>query len=150
MPRWEEASVLCLVGLDVYGREIRLAPGAANAWASMQSAADEAGIKLLLLSGFRSVECQAQILEGKIKAGQELIDILKVSAYPGFSEHHTGRAIDIGCLGFANLTADFERSAAFAWLSTNAGPFGFSLSYPRANPHGLEYEPWHWCHDMIA
>jgi len=46
-----------------------LLPGAANAWASMQSAADEAGIKLLLLSGFRSVERQAQILEGKIRGG---------------------------------------------------------------------------------
>ena len=43
----------------------------------------------------------------------------------------------------ANLSAlrnDFK-----AWLRTNAPRFGFHLSYPRNNPHGIGYEPWHWC-----
>ena len=34
--------------------------------------------------------------------------------------------------------------AAVAWLRANADAFGFALSYPRDNPHGLVYEPWHW------
>jgi hypothetical protein len=25
-----------------------------------------------------------------------------------------------------------------------AGRHGFRLSYPRDNPHGVIYEPWHW------
>ncbi|HEX7917653.1 D-alanyl-D-alanine carboxypeptidase family protein, partial [Rudaea sp.] len=36
-------------------------------------------------------------------------------------------------------------SPAFAWLTKNAGTFGFAMSYPRGNPHALAYEPWHWC-----
>ena len=30
------------------------------------------------------------------------------------------------------------------WLASHAGEFGFSMSYPRGNPHGIVYEPWHW------
>ena len=25
-----------------------------------------------------------------------------------------------------------------------AGAFGFSMTYPRDNPWGIIYEPWHW------
>ena len=25
-----------------------------------------------------------------------------------------------------------------------AGDFGFSMTYPRDNPWGISYEPWHW------
>ena len=38
----------------------------------------------------------------------------------------------------------FEATAAFAWLGEYAGRHGFGLSYPRGNPHGIVYEPWHW------
>ena len=38
----------------------------------------------------------------------------------------------------------FETTPAFAWLSQHAARHGFSLSYPRGNPHGIVYEPWHW------
>ncbi|HVT32680.1 MAG TPA: D-alanyl-D-alanine carboxypeptidase family protein, partial [Rhodanobacteraceae bacterium] len=37
------------------------------------------------------------------------------------------------------------RSPAFAWLKRHASRFGFRLSYPRRNRHGIAYEPWHWC-----
>ena len=42
------------------------------------------------------------------------------------------------------LEEEFERSDAFAWLTRRAGEFGFRMSYPRDNPHGVAYEPWHW------
>ena len=38
----------------------------------------------------------------------------------------------------------FEATPAFAWLQARAGDFGFAMSYPRGNPHGIVYEPWHW------
>ena len=38
----------------------------------------------------------------------------------------------------------FETTPAFAWLQANAGGYGFAMSYPRDNPHGIVYEPWHW------
>ena len=39
----------------------------------------------------------------------------------------------------------FARTPEFRWLKKQAGRFGFQLSYPRNNPHGIAYEPWHWC-----
>ena len=74
-----------------------------------------------------------------------LVDILRVNAAPGYSEHHTGRAIDLGTIGCRALEEEFELTEAFAWLENNAAHFQFSLSYPRNNPSGVIYEPWHWC-----
>ena len=50
-----------------------------------------------------------------------------------------------GCPGYAGLNEDFAKTAAFRWLKRRAGEFGFWLSYPRGNPHGIAFEPWHWC-----
>ena len=72
-------------------------------------------------------------------------EILEVSAAPGYSEHHSGRAIDLTAPGYAALEEEFENSPSFAWLRRNARRFGFALSYPRKNRHGIAYEPWHWC-----
>jgi D-alanyl-D-alanine carboxypeptidase len=73
-----------------------------------------------------------------------LQEILKVNAAPGFSEHHSGRAIDIGTPGQPPAEESFEHTAAYAWLDAHAEQFGFRLSYPRGNSHGISYEPWHW------
>ena len=43
-----------------------------------------------------------------------------------------------------SLLEDFEGTAAFRWLHAHARDYGFPLSYPRGNPAGLAYEPWHW------
>jgi len=72
-------------------------------------------------------------------------EILRVSAAPGYSEHHSGRCVDFTAPGFPALEEEFERSAAFRWLQRNAMKYGFNLSYPRRNIHGIAYEPWHWC-----
>ena len=47
----------------------------------------------------------------------------------------------VGDMGVTSV----ELSDGFAWLSHSAHQFGFSLSYPRDNPLGFIYEPWHWC-----
>ncbi|HTH47913.1 MAG TPA: M15 family metallopeptidase, partial [Candidatus Limnocylindria bacterium] len=126
------------------GRELKLAPATAAAWAALSATAGRDGVTLLLISGFRSVEHQRQIVERKLAEGKSLAEILRVNAAPGYSEHHTGRAVDIGTPGCPPLTEAFEETAAFAWLARRAAGFGFRLSYPRDNPHGVIYEPWHW------
>jgi D-alanyl-D-alanine carboxypeptidase len=68
-----------------------------------------------------------------------------VNAIPGFSEHHTGRALDLHAGDGKPLETTFENHPAFAWLCDNAAEFNFHLSYPRNNPSGIDYEPWHWC-----
>lgn len=141
---FEEAAELIDVGLNVSGRMQQLTPKTAAGWEAMLAAAGEEGITLLIVSGFRSIEYQAGLIRKKIEAGQSVSDILRVNAAPGFSEHHTGRAIDIAEPGSGPLTEEFESSGAFRWLENNASKFGFHLSYPRGNPQGFVYEPWHW------
>jgi D-alanyl-D-alanine carboxypeptidase len=69
-----------------------------------------------------------------------------VSALPGFSEHHTGRAVDVGTPDSVPLDYGFQSTGAFAWLQSNAADFNFRLSYPADNSEGYVYEPWHWCY----
>ncbi len=141
----EEARQLVDVGQDAFGREAQLAEDAAVAWAAMRRGAEREGVRLLLLSGFRSIEGQAEIVQKKLSAGQPLEAILRVSAYPGFREHHTGRAIDLGSPTCAHFSEAFGATREFDWLSQRAPQFGFTLSYPRGNPQGVVFEPWHWC-----
>jgi D-alanyl-D-alanine carboxypeptidase len=128
------------------GRELKLTPATEAAWRAMVDAAAADGVTLLLISGFRSVDYQRSILERKLREGQSLEQILRVNAAPGFSEHHTGRAVDIGTPDCPPLEEAFENTDAFRWLARRAGDFGFRLSFPRGNPHGVIYEPWHWLH----
>lgn len=121
-----------------------LEPWAAARWASMEAAAEGDGILLVLVSAWRSVDYQRGLIERKLARGEAIEDILAVNAAPGYSEHHGGRAVDLGVPGVPPLTEAFERTEAFAWLTRNAERFGFALSYPRENAHGIVYEPWHW------
>lgn len=143
-PAFAEASELMDVEPNLVGTMQRLAPPTAAAWRAMKQAAADAGVQLLMVSGFRSIRHQAELIRRKLAAGQAIEAILRVSAAPGFSEHHTGLAIDIATPGTRPLTAEFGSSPAFAWLTANAGTFGFDLPYGRDNRYGFEYEPWHW------
>ncbi len=145
LPVFQQASDLVDVGPNLVGRMQRLAPRAARQWSAMTDAATQDSIALLIVSGFRSIEYQAELIRKKIIAGQVIGEILTVNAAPGYSEHHTGRAIDIATPGSRPLTEDFESTDAFCWLGANAARFGFSMTYPRHNRWGIAYEPWHWC-----
>jgi D-alanyl-D-alanine carboxypeptidase len=139
-PRW-----LCCAGIDHAGRECWLTPDAMRAWRRMADAARVDGIELVLVSGFRSEDYQTRILAAKRARGVAMIDVLAVNAAPGYSEHHSGRALDLTAPGCPPAEPGFEATAAFRWLAARAGEFGFRMSYPRGNPHGIVPEPWHWC-----
>jgi len=143
--RVPEPARLAFIGYDTQNRAQWLAPRAARAWARLRDAAAHDGVTLLVVSAFRSIEYQLGIIRRKRERGQAIDEILRVSAAPGYSEHHSGRALDLTAPGYEALAEEFERSTAFGWLSTHAHRHGFSLSYPRDNPHGISYEPWHWC-----
>jgi D-alanyl-D-alanine carboxypeptidase len=140
-----EPRTLAFIGDDIHARAQWLAPRAAQAFLRMREAASIAGIELQIVSAFRSAGYQFGILKRKLEHGLSMDDILRVSAAPGYSEHHSGRAVDLTTPGFAVLEEEFEHSPAFAWLHVQAQRFGFRLSYPRDNPHRIAYEPWHWC-----
>jgi D-alanyl-D-alanine carboxypeptidase len=144
-----EATRLVSIGRNPDGRLLRLVPGAASAWRAMRGAAADDGIILVPISGFRSVRRQTRIIREKLAAGRAIDDILRSVAAPGCSEHHTGRALDIGSPEELELDEHFARTPAFRWLQRHAGEFGFRLSFPKNNPHGIVYEPWHWCWQRV-
>ena len=146
LPLHEEAATeeLVEIGRNPDGRRLELVPPAADAWRRLRDEAAGEGLELIAVSAFRSVARQTEIIRRKLDDGKSIAEILRYVAAPGFSEHHTGRAIDIGCPGFTDLEENFETTPVFAWLQRRAGRCGFSLSYPRGSETGISYEPWHW------
>lgn len=141
-----EPEIVEVAEIGVDGREHLLAPQAARAWRAMRAAFLGDGEDIFIVSGFRTVTRQAEIIRRKLTSGQTIAEILRVCAPPGYSEHHSGLAVDVGTRGAPALEPGFDATSAFRWLQKNAGKYGFSLSYPRNNPYGYQYEPWHRCH----
>lgn len=145
LPFYMEARELVIAETGSDGRDYLLTPEAAAAWKAMKQAAKSDGITMEIVSSFRDLERQIAIIRNKLDQGFTIEHILTLSAPPGYSEHHTGRAIDINAPGCRATETEFEDTEAFRWLSRRAHEFGFTLSYPRDNTSGFIYEPWHWC-----
>ena len=141
-----EAETLAIAEIGRNGREHRLIPAAADAWRAMRAAARADEVALEIVSAFRGVDRQAEIIREKLARGLTMEEVFAVSAPPGYSEHHGGCAVDVTTAGVPPLDAAFEQSAAYRWLSENAGSFSYFLSFPRGNRHGYAFEPWHWCY----
>ncbi len=112
----------------------------------MREEAKKDGIYLVFLSGYRSINLQNDIFYSlKSIRNQEAAERARVSAPPGYSEHSTGFAIDIGdaTQRETDFETDFENTEAFRWLIKNAAKFHFKLSFNKDNKY-IDYEPWHW------
>ena len=112
----------------------------------MREEAKKDGIYLVFLSGYRSKNLQNDIFYSlKSIRNQEAAERARVSAPPGYSEHSTGFAIDIGdaTQRETNFETEFENTDAFNWLIKNAARFHFKLSFNKNNKY-IDYEPWHW------
>ena len=112
----------------------------------MREEAKKDGIYLVFLSGYRSINLQNDIFYSlKSIRNQEAVERARVSAPPGYSEHSTGFAIDIGdaTQRETDFETDFENTDAFRWLIKNAAKFHFKLSFNKDNKY-IDYEPWHW------
>ncbi|AHB89485.1 D-alanyl-D-alanine carboxypeptidase DacC [Thermosynechococcus sp. NK55a] len=143
---YEEAPLAELEPVSGDG-QIKLRRAAAERFRAMVAAAQQEGVVLIPLSGFRSKQDQDYLFfEVKEQRAQRARERALVSAPPGYSEHHTGYAIDIGdgTRPQTHLKETFEDTPAFRWLGKNAARFSFELSFPRNNPQGVSYEPWHW------
>jgi hypothetical protein len=120
----------------------------------MKKMEDDIGMRLYIDSGYRSPGRQAYLFFYYLVTSSEfsLLENAKWIAMPGYSEHGhpINNAIDFinedGINGFSgNQTAkDFEVLEEYNWLQANAHLFNFYLSYPKGNPYGVEFEPWHW------
>jgi D-alanyl-D-alanine carboxypeptidase len=126
MPQYSEAEEV--VEFEDDGQLFQLHPDALVAWEKMRDAAKKQGIQLDMVSAFRSIKRQSEIVEKKRMRGLSDEEIFKVSARPGYSEHHTGKAIDLTTPGFLVLEEEFENSEAFKWLVKHGNRFGFYLN----------------------
>lgn len=104
-------------------------------------AAHDDDIELKVASAYRSFgEQQALKSSYRVTYGS---GANQFSADQGYSEHQLGTTVDFAVPTGTPLTAAFEQTAAYEWLTENAWRSGFVLSYPRGNSY-YQFEPWHW------
>jgi len=109
-------------------------------------AARDDRVWIIPVSGFRTVEQQRKLFSAQIQRRGSEKEAAKLSAPPGYSEHATGYAVDLtdGRFVKQDVKFEFETTEAFSWLTQHAKEYGFEMSFPKDNPQGVSYEPWHW------
>jgi zinc D-Ala-D-Ala carboxypeptidase len=148
---YAEAAQERLVEIGTYGegeykRTEYLDQDAAAALDQMVAAARADGVTIIPISGFRTIAQQEKLFERQIQRQGSEVAAATLSAPPGYSEHHSGYALDIGdgTRPKTDVKFEFEETAAYQWMIANAKRYGFELSYPRNNVQGVSFEPWHW------
>lgn len=121
-------------------------PLVAEAGAAFQKlvrAARKQGLRLQVISGYRSYASQ-RALRASLTARFGRGYAAKYVAVPGTSEHQTGLAIDLRSPSGRGTT--FDRTKEWRWLRAHAQDHGFVLRYPKGKTKvtGIGYEPWHW------
>ena len=124
------------------------------AWQVLQTAASMDGIKIIMFSGYRSYDYQAQVYAREISERGD--QALLYTTRPGHSEHQLGTAIDVAWPGVPLGMHDVRNTQLYTWLVDNSHCYGFVISYPfktsdiwpyhnRWMPVVTEYiyEPWH-------
>lgn len=131
---------LAKYGLSVSRDSLQLRKSIMPEIMSMVDAARTDHVVLLFSSTYRSFATQTAVYDREVRVyGKKVADT--ESAVPGHSQHQMGTTIDFGC-----ICNDFDKTAAFKWLTANAWKYGFSLTYPNGYESltGYRYEPWHW------
>ena len=161
-----------LTGMDnskIVGDTIQLERETYNAFIKMKDAAENDGIKIKLVSGFRDFYRQQTIWNNKYKKFTEefLLDgpsaikeIIRFSTIPGTSRHHWGTEIDIIDKNFENeknllISKKYEEGGIFnslkKWMDKNSEKFGFYIVYDDNDKRpGFEYEPWHYTYKPVS
>lgn len=114
---------------------------AVNAFIKMYKVAKKDGYDLVINSSYRSYEEQEETCD----TYRELYGknyVLNYVAMPGFSEHQTGLAFDIGSRN-SNVFAESEE---YEWIRENAHKYGFIQRFPSKYEAitGFRAEPWHY------
>lgn len=121
-------------------------PEARAAYEELNAAALLEGYTFNAFSTYRSYDRQVELYANYVnRDGKEAADTY--SARPGYSEHQTGLAFDIGEVGNEQFFADegFGATEAGKWLAKNAHKYGFIMRYPEGKEKvtGYMHEAWH-------
>ena len=98
------------------------------------------GIKLFVVSGYRTMKQQNYLFNNSVKKNG-IDHALVYSAKKGHSEHQLGLAVDL------NTTQNsFEKTKQYKWLKQNSYKYGFIERYPKGKEFitGYAFEPWHY------
>lgn len=117
---------------------------AADAFDKMAADANRDGIFFKVTHGYRTFEKQAELIKKCIeKKGMK--ETMKIAAPVGFSEHHTGLAMDVSGMVKEDGTAVTENKDALKWIAENCYKYGFMIKNLKGKEHitGTSYEPWH-------
>ena len=130
------------------GKEFLVEKEALEHFNDLRSKLLEQGIDIELDSTYRSVERQKELwAEFEEKYGRAYCE--KYAAVPGYSEHHTGLAIDVCLIKDGQVIDDNDEMIAeveiFSKIHTFLSDYGFILRYMKGKEDitGYSYEPWH-------
>lgn len=124
-----------------FGKEILIHGKIDSFVEDMFEDAEDDGIELRAVSGFRSYDRQAALKSQYLVTYGSGAN--QFSADQGYSEHQLGTALDFSTEELGNSFEAFGTTEAYEWMLDNAYKYGFVLSYPEGNAY-YQYEPWHW------
>lgn len=142
---------------DVYGNKnkyyqvsntnIKLTPIALDAFNAMTEAFyDETGSDdMMIVSGYRNVQSQRDIYNDRVASQGEELAALYV-ATPGYSEHHTGLAMDLSFYTDSGASVSIEEYEYGNWIDEHCAEYGYVLRYPsdKVDITKIGYEFWHY------
>lgn len=128
-----------------------------DAYQELSDSAEEAGFTLAVISAYRSIEAQQEVMETDItgyenqgfSTEEAKEKTMEYVTKPGHSEHHTGLALDVLDTDWYNqgksLEEEFGETKAGQWLAQNAYKHGFVIRYEKGKEAitDINYEPWH-------
>ncbi|MBI2654964.1 M15 family metallopeptidase [Candidatus Woesearchaeota archaeon] len=133
-----------------------LRPEVQQAFDRMKRAAQQDGITLNIISGYRSFDDQLRIWNNKfdslgaaLSEQQKVQNVAQFSAVPGLSRHHLGTEVDINSVDPTDFSGSGRQVAAYNWLSRNAVNFGFCQPYEQGRAI-VKNEPWHWSYKQLS
>ena len=105
----------------------------------MLAAAKADGVELRLNSAFRSMSEQDSLYRSQMSNSSGFVQPA------GYSEYHTGLAVDFVTPSHLTLDSSFAKTAAFTWLSQHSWQYGYILRDPKEKEAvtGVPFEPWH-------
>ena len=121
-------------------KDLKCSKVALDAFIEMSNAAEKEGYGIVINSAYRSYQDQVDISNLYLNTyGQSYVD--RFVAKPGYSEHQTGLAFDVG----SRTTNVFANSKEYKWMLDNSYKYGFIMRFTKAyeDMTGFRNEPWH-------